>query len=328
MQGTTILNSALKHGWKASKRTFRRLFPGLIKTAGRGSELPAPVIPDPDRQGLAVVAIVKNEADYIAEWIDYHFIVGAAQIFVYDNGCTDNTLNILRDCRWSRQITIIPWQNFDTRVRIQNAAYNHALANFGSAFRWMTFIDVDEFIVPKRHEDLNMALAEFEDVPAISLPWHMFGPSGHDTPPPGLVIENYLERSEFPPRPDVISLLNYKTIADPACVRVARTHHVELLDDENVMYNDRKQRFKYYDRFKPANASSDTLQLNHYFTRSLEEMRLKIEKGRVSKDGRTKNADHLHSQLEKLHKCKTRDTLILRFVPALKELEKNGVNGR
>lgn len=318
------MNSAWKHGWKATKRTFRRIFPGLAKPVSRGSELPAPVSPSPDRDGLAVVAIVKDEETYIAEWVDYHFIVGAAQIFIYDNGCKDNTLNILRDSRWRRRITIIPWQNFDTRVRIQNAAYNHALANFGSKFRWMTFIDVDEFIVPKRHDDLIMALAEFEDVPAISLPWHMFGPSGHDKPPPGLVTENYLERAEFPPRQDVVSLLNYKTIVDPARVRVAKTHHVALIGDENVMYNDRKQQFNYFDRFNPANASADTLQLNHYFTRSLEEMRLKIEKGRVSKDGRTTNADHLHSQLDKLNKYTTQDSTILRFVPAVKKLEEDG----
>ena len=73
-----------------------------------------------------------------------------------------------------------------------------------------------------------------------------------------------------------------------------------------------------------ANASADTLQLNHYFTRSLEEMRLKIEKGRVSKDGRTKNTDHLHSQLEKLKKYTTQDSTILRFVPAVKKLKKEG----
>ena len=86
------------------------------------------------------------------------------------------------------------------------------------------------------------------------------------------------------------------------------------------MYNDRKQKFDYSDRFEPANASADVLQLNHYFTRSREEMRLKIEKGRVSKDGRVKNADHLQSQLEKLEKYTTRDSTILRFVPAIKGL--------
>ncbi len=315
--------SSWKQGWTKSKRIIRRLFPRLAKPVGRGSELPAPVIPCPDRKGIAVVAIVKNEENYIAEWVDYHFIIGAAQLFIYDNGSTDSTLEVLKRSRWYRQITIIPWQNFDTRVRIQNAAYNHALANFGSAFRWMTFIDVDEFIVPKRHDDLNAALVVYEDIPALSLPWHMFGPSGHDVPPPGLVIENYLDRAEFPPPRDALSLLNYKTIADPARVRFAKTHHVELRGESGIMYNDRKQRFNYDDRFDTANASAETFQLNHYFTRSLEELRLKIEKGRVSKDGRTKNAAHLESQLEKLQTNTIRDTEILRFVPALQQAIRN-----
>ena len=302
---------------------MRRLLPDFFKPSGRRSELPAPVVFRPNRRGIAVVAIVKDEERYIAEWVNYYFVVGASQVLVYDNGSTDGTLDALTDNRWSGNITVIPWQNFDSRIRIQNAAYNHALANFGEAFRWMTFLDVDEFIVPKRHDDLNSALSVFEDVPALSLPWHMFGPSGHDTPPAGLVIENYLDRADFPPEPDVISLLNYKTIADPTRVRAAKTHHVELLGEDGIMYNDRKQRFDYLDRFNAANASAESFQLNHYFTRSLEELRLKIEKGRVSKDGRTKNATYLQSQLELLQKNTIRDTEILRFVPAVRQFTRN-----
>lgn len=305
---------------KSARRKLQSLFPRLAVQRERDRGLPAPIVPDPDRSGIALVAIVRNEERYVGEWLDYHMLVGARHVCVYDNGCTDRTVDILRQSRWAEHITVVPWRNFDAAIRIQNAAYNHALANFGSHYRWMGFIDVDEFIVPKKFDNLDEALVDFRDIAALSLPWHMFGPSGHDTQPAGLVVESYLERAEFPPRPDVVSLLNYKTIVDPAKVRKVKTHHVELFGEADVMWNDRKEKFRYHDRFDPRHATADALQLNHYFTRSREEMRAKIAKGRVSKDGRTKNSDLLEEQVVKLLKYTVRDETILRFVPALKEV--------
>lgn len=308
----------------ASLKNLRRrlvaLLPGVRRARRESIGVPEPVPYNPSRSGIAIVAIVKDEERYIGEWLDFHMLIGVTAVFIYDNGSSDRTVDILRQSRWADRITVVPWRNFDRAIRIQNAAYNHALANFGERYRWMAFIDVDEFIVPKRADDLNAALSAFEDVPALSLPWHMFGPSGHQTRPRGLIIENYVQRAEFPPQPDVISLLNYKTIVDPTRVRLVKTHHVEVLGEGAFMWNDRKEKFSYHDRFDPQHATADALQLNHYFTRSHEEMIAKIAKGRVSKDGRTKNSDLLEEQVVKLLKYTVRDETILRFVPALKKV--------
>jgi len=302
------------------RRRLARTLPTWIRGESDRPALPSPIVAHPNRSGVAIVAIVKDEERYIAEWVAYHLLLGARHVYVYDNGSTDRTNDLLRKGRWSDRITVVPWQNFDTTIRMQNAAYNHALANFGGSYRWMAFIDVDEFIVPKRADTLEAALLSFEHLPVLSLPWHNFGPSGHAARPTGLVIESYVERGAFPPPPDAITLLHYKSIVDPTQVRRAKTHHVELIGEGEVMYNDRGERFAYLDRTDPRHASSDAFQLNHYFTRSQEEMREKIAKGRVSKDGRTTNADFLEEQVRKLQKHMTRDEKILRFAPALKRL--------
>lgn len=301
----------------AALKRLKRKYLTRSSKRGKGG-LPQPVPLDPARSGIAIAAIVRDEERYIGEWIAYHALVGVRALFIYDNGSTDRTLEVLRQNRHADRVTTVPWIGFNRGVRVQNAAYAHALANFGKAFRWMAFIDVDEFIVPKTHDTLDAALAGYADLPALSLPWHMFGPSGHGTRPPGLVVESYLERAEFPPRADVVSLLNYKSIVDPTKVSLAKTHHVELIKEGAVMWNDRKERFDYHDRFDPRHATADTLQLNHYFTRSREEMAEKVAKGRVSKDGRTKNAELLAEQVNKLERYTTRDETILRFLPALK----------
>jgi hypothetical protein len=311
-------------GESASLKNLRRrlvaMFPGVRRARRESIGLPEPVPFNPARGGIAIVAIVKDEERYIGEWLAFHMLVGAAAIFVYDNGSTDRTVDILRQSRWADRITVVPWRNFDRTIRIQNAAYNHALANFGRRFRWMAFIDVDEFIVPKRAGDLNAGLLAFEDAPALSLPWHMFGPSGHQSRPNGLVIENYLQRAEFPPRPDVVSLLNFKTIVDPTKVRVVKTHHVELIDGGDVMWNDRKERFAYLQRFDPRHVTADAFQLNHYFTRSQEEMKERLAKGRVSREGSVTNVEHLEQRVKDLERYTVRDETILRFVPALRKV--------
>ena len=43
-------------------------------------------------------------------------------------------------------------------IHNQVLAFSHALANYGAEFRWMAFVDVDEFIVPKADASIEAAL--------------------------------------------------------------------------------------------------------------------------------------------------------------------------
>lgn len=142
------------------------------------------------RHGLALVAIVRNEAAYIAEWALFHAAAGVRHFYVYDNDCTDGTVQALKAALPPEQVTVIPWNQkfrlgfWEGEVHNQMLAYAHATRNFGGAYRWMTWIDVDEFLVPKG-ESLIPALEALKAHPMISLPWHMFGRGGHKTPPKG-----------------------------------------------------------------------------------------------------------------------------------------------
>ena len=62
----------------------------------------------------------------------------------------------------------------------------------------MAFIDADEFLVPKRAATIPEALAHLGEARNVSLPWHMFGRSGHVEPPAGGVLRNYLRRARDP----------------------------------------------------------------------------------------------------------------------------------
>ena len=45
---------------------------------------------------LKLVAIAKDEAPYLAEWIFHHLYLGVHEIEVYLNGITDNSYRIIR----------------------------------------------------------------------------------------------------------------------------------------------------------------------------------------------------------------------------------------
>lgn len=260
----------------------------------------APPEPARDRHGLAIVLIVRNEARHIAEWARFHHRAGVRHFHVYDNGSTDGTVGILRGVLPEDALTVIPWDQKlrdgarGLEIHNQVLAYAHATRNFGGRYRWMTYIDVDEFLIPRQAPDLPGALVHLGDCRCISLPWHMFGRSGHAGPPDGGVLANYLQRHPDP-MSDARGLRNFKTIVDPCHVTAIKVHEVET-DGRTDTCNDRGQRFSLKDRGTRAFYSNDHIQLNHYYTRSDAELRAKIARG---PNLTTPDADHLRRVLRK-----------------------------
>lgn len=240
---------------------------------------PAPVA---GRDGLALVLIVRDEARHIGEWAEFHRRAGVAHVVVYDNGCTDGTIGVLREVLGGH-LTVIPWNQklrdgvTGRELHNQVLAYAHALRNFGGRFRWMSCIDADEFLVPKRADSLPHALAHLGDCASISLPWHNFGRNGHMGPPEGGVVQNYTRRAADP-MSGARGVTNFKWIADPTRVTALRVHSVEV-DGAAVTCNDRGLRVSLKDRFKRNFYSAEHIQLNHYYSRSEAELAAKIGRG-------------------------------------------------
>jgi nitrite reductase/ring-hydroxylating ferredoxin subunit len=259
-----------------------------------------PPAEQPGRTGLAITLIVRNEERHIAEWARFHLAAGAAHIYAYDDGCTDQTIPILRGAAGDR-VTVTPWhQKFrDARrgyeLHNQVLAYAHATRNHGGSYRWMTYIDVDEFLVPKGQPDLNAALSHLDHCRSISLPWHMFGRAGHKTPPAGGVIPNYTRRNPNP-MSAARGLRNFKMIVDPAHVTALKVHEIDV-DGSSGTCNDRGQRFTIATRETAAFYSADHIQLNHYYTRSDAELQAKIARG---PNLTTPDADHLRRVMRKV----------------------------
>ncbi len=257
-----------------------------------------PPAPQPGRAGLALVLIVRNEVRNIAEWARFHVLAGVRHFVVYDNGCTDGTLEALAFL--GDALTVMPWdQKFRDaasghEIHNQVLAYAHATRNFGGRFRWMSYLDADEFLVSKG-AGLDAALAGLEGCRNISLPWHMFGRSGHMEVPEGGVVANYTKRNPDP-MSAVKGLRNFKMIVDPCHVTALKVHVIET-DGSGDTCNDRGERFTGKGREGREFYTADRIQLNHYYTRSDAELRAKIARG---PNLTTPDADHLRRVLRKV----------------------------
>lgn len=282
-----------------------------------------PPKPDAGRHGLAVALIVKDEARHIREWATFHFRAGVRAFFVYDDRSTDATVAILREVLPDGVLTVIPWAQRMTdawlgrELHNQVLAYAHAASNFGGAFRWMSFIDVDEFLIPKRAATLPEALAHLEGCRNLSLPWHMFGHSGHKLPPEGGVVRNYLWRASDP-MSDVRGVRAFKCIVDPCHLTALRVHSA-VTDGSDRTCNDRGEAASLRERERPGFYSADHLQLNHYYTRSEQELADKLGRGHVVVSKRPDYARKVRRTIANIERSVVEDRAALGYLARIGE---------
>ncbi|MCL1856384.1 MAG: glycosyltransferase family 92 protein [Kiritimatiellaeota bacterium] len=214
---------------------------------------------------VCAAAIVKNEASYIAEWIDYHRLIGVERFFIYDNESTDALRDVLAPYVAEGVVTLTPFPGKFMQV----AAYEHAAFTHKYETRWMLYLDIDEFLVLKRHATLPEFLRGYEDVNQVSLHWLMFGSSGHDTRTPGLVIERFTRR-QLAPACDVKSIVNPRALVFGHC-------HAAGILGRGV--DEHRRRFYYGPNRNPALITADIAAVHHYYCKSAEEYLAKAKRG-------------------------------------------------
>jgi len=267
------------------------------------------------------MTVAKNEGRYLGDWLEFQRLMGAEQVYLYDNGSTDDSPEIVAPFVREGFVTLIPWATFDDEVSPQRQGYAHALCNFGHDFRWMAFIDLDEFLFPVEAPNLVSVLRGYEDCPSVCVPWFMFGFSGHETPVPGLVIENYTQRAPFPPPPRHAKLLKWKSIVQPAeVVAVTGAHLFELASGLTGGFDERKTEVT-ADKATPP--PGDVLRINHYYSRSRQEFAAKLNIVRFTTGPRThrSHTDPGNRQriMNMIEEKTVDDNTIRRFTPELRK---------
>jgi len=147
--------------------SFRLLIPALFALALCGAPMSASAQSFSDTQRgdietivrnyLNVCAIYRNEAAHLREWIEFHRIVGAERIFLYDNGSSDEHFEVLAPYLEDGTVVVYDWPSRD---RPQEPAYDDCLARHGPESRWIAFIDLDEYLFSPLLQPLPEILRE------------------------------------------------------------------------------------------------------------------------------------------------------------------------
>eukprot|EP00960_Hanusia_phi_P045531 757297-Hanusia_phi.AAC.2 len=155
--------------------------------------LPLCRIPSFPRVFASLCCIIRDEARYLAEWIEYSRMIGVNHFFLYDHASQDTTRAVLRRYEEEGVVTLHNW-SFPGYP--QREAHTHCTHRYGHLTTWLGLMDVDEFLVPVRSESVDLLLSYFEhDLVVLRFSAMMYGTSGHEEMPPGLVIENYIMRN-------------------------------------------------------------------------------------------------------------------------------------
>lgn len=208
----------------------------------------------------AICIIIKNEQEYLKEWIDYHLNLGFTDIHIYeDRGSTSHAdiikdyPNVLLHTTEDKEINRI--LSIEGSAR-QKSLYDYFCIAYKSKYDRVAFIDIDEFITFADGYNLEMLCNEFEDDTAVLLNWKMIGASGYISKPELPTVEAYTVEGKFLPGDtgwaykSFVNLQKYTTMknlhfADGA----VNTDHKESILD-----------LKY-----------DKVWINHYFTKSWED---------------------------------------------------------
>ena len=274
---------------------------------------------------LAVGALIRNPGRYLAEWVEFHRLVGVQRFFLYDNESNDDeTRDILASYVDEGIAVVHDWPGSVTESYVGldallREAYMHCIRTHRDDARWIAILDTDEFLFSPTGRPLRELLVEFDRWPAVAVGWVVFGTSGHITPPPGLVIESYTQRlaTDGTRRTD----RRIKSIVDPVAVTGCKgPHHFAYAQgtamDENgypVFTDTTKSR------------SIERLRINHYYARSEQEVRAKH--ARRSTWLLVPGTD-VETQVRQLSSPGARDEAILRYAPAVREALARRADGR
>ncbi|MDE3285615.1 glycosyltransferase family 2 protein [Lacticaseibacillus paracasei] len=218
-----------------------------------------------------IVCIVKDEADYIEEWLAFHHLMGIKGFYIYDNGSTDETRKIIKKYAVEYNIQYIYYPGDS----MQSKAYMDAVRRTRNKHIWLLTIDADEFLVSVNGERFADWLAHFSNKDTqILIGWMMFGSSGEKFKKRGLVIDRFKHHATNE------HIASYKAVVKPEFVVASNMPHMYSVVGRTVDENSTRIWYYPYPGLRGSRPSSkEQFRINHYYTKSLEEYKTKSNRG-------------------------------------------------
>lgn len=231
------------------------------------------------KYNVAICAIFKNEGPYLKEWLEFNHIVGVDHFYLYNNNSEDDYQIVLQPYIDNGLVTLIQWPYNQKQME----CYMSCIENYSKETKWLGFIDIDEFIVPKDVDSIYSFLKPFEKkAGSVNIYWKIFGTSG------------LLER-------DLTSLVSEDfVVCWPKYMNLGKCFYNTAYDFNEKSTHSSQLHHRFWANYKgvdipPVNVfghicvgdrhiadnNDFPIQINHYFTKSYKEYAMKRAKGDV-----------------------------------------------
>lgn len=229
------------------------------------------------RYQLAIAAIMKCEAPYLKEWLDYHLLAGVEHFYIYDNESPDNQAEIVQPYVEAGLVDYFPLRG----RAMQYVAYNDALNRFRFQCRYMAFIDGDEFLLPRTNQSVVEVVDEIlstqKNAAGLVVFWQHFGSNGQETANYSRgVLERFTRRAPTNWKTDGAGNNGYKNICNPRLVSyIPNCHYLKFFHKLHAINELGNAIFgkTIYD------LSVTRIALNHYFCKSQGEFLARAQRG-------------------------------------------------
>jgi hypothetical protein len=227
----------------------------------------------------------------------FHRLQGVDRFYLYDNRSSDDWRSELEPEMEAGIVEVQRWPF----VPGQLSAYEDCLQGHRDDARWIAFLDIDEFLFSPTGKPLPEILRRFDTHPGVVANWRMYGTSGFEHPPPGLVTESYLMRGpdDMPPNRFVKSIVNPRSTLGCQSGHYFRLRGVPVGEDGQPVPSPVRE------------STAELLRVNHYYARSEEEFRRKAARPAVGWGRPDTNRFPIPPDV-------VRDEAILQFVPELR----------
>ena len=204
---------------------------------------------------VALVCVARMEDYYLEEWLEYNHKLGFDKIILYQN-----------DWRCDIDKPYLQKEICDGRS-IQVPLYNNVLQN-NTEYDWIGFIDCDEFIVLKKHNNIKELIDEYKDkTNVIGLNWFIYGNMGLQKRTSNSLL------TMFPNR-------NKNTDQHIKVIVNARSGERMQLPHNTLGYAMDTNGKVFRGPFNP-DGPSDVAVINHYHNKTREDWMLRCERGRI-----------------------------------------------
>lgn len=215
-----------------------------------------------------ICAVAKHEERYVDEWLEYHKFLGFDYVMLHDNA--ENMTTFMTDLpkKHPEYVTI----HHGPGPHKQAANYRKCIDTFQNTSTWIAFLDVDEFIVLRRHATIREYVQDIAPYgTAVGFNRDYFTSNHRQNYTEYPVLSRFLARK-------VPSDHLVKSIAYAPHLNDSVTHHVRLFGNL-PMLNSAGKSVGPLKSTKIAGGRTNIAGVNHYFTKSFAEFRDKRHRG-------------------------------------------------